>query len=38
MIELGVDASKFISVLNYDGMPITAENIFRQIKRFSEEK
>jgi len=32
MIELGVDASKLISVLNYDGMPITADNIFRQIK------
>ncbi len=31
MIELGVDASKLISVLNYDGMPITADNIFRQI-------
>lgn len=38
MIELGVDASKLISVLNYDGMPITADNIYRQIKRFSEEK
>ncbi|MBL8180917.1 MAG: 2-oxoacid:acceptor oxidoreductase subunit alpha [Blastocatellia bacterium] len=32
MIELGVDASKLISVLNYDGMPITADNIYRQIK------
>ncbi|MGB2913924.1 MAG: 2-oxoacid:acceptor oxidoreductase subunit alpha [Pyrinomonadaceae bacterium] len=32
MIELGVDASKLVSVLNYDGMPITADNIFRQIK------
>jgi len=32
MIELGTDASKLISVLNYDGMPITADNIFRQIK------
>jgi len=32
MIELGVDASNLISVLNYDGMPITADNIFRQIK------
>jgi 2-oxoglutarate ferredoxin oxidoreductase subunit alpha len=31
MIELGTDASKLISVLNYDGMPITADNIFRQI-------
>jgi 2-oxoglutarate ferredoxin oxidoreductase subunit alpha len=25
-------SSKLISVLNYDGMPITADNIFRQIK------
>ncbi len=32
MIELGVDASKLISVLNYDGMPITADNIYRQIR------
>jgi 2-oxoglutarate/2-oxoacid ferredoxin oxidoreductase subunit alpha len=32
MIELGVDASKLVSILNYDGMPITADNIFRQIK------
>jgi 2-oxoglutarate/2-oxoacid ferredoxin oxidoreductase subunit alpha len=31
--ELGVDASKFISVLNYDGMPITADNIYRQISQ-----
>ncbi|MBX3292614.1 MAG: 2-oxoacid:acceptor oxidoreductase subunit alpha [Acidobacteria bacterium] len=31
MIELGVDASKLMSVLNYDGMPITADNIYRQI-------
>ena len=32
MIELGIDPSKLISVLNYDGMPITADYIFRQIK------
>jgi len=32
MIELGVEASKLVSVLNYDGMPITADNIYRQIK------
>ena len=32
MIELGVDPGKIVSVLNYDGMPITADNIFRQIK------
>lgn len=31
MIELGTDPSKLISVLNYDGMPITADNIFRQV-------
>ena len=35
MIELGTDASKLISVLNYDGMPITADNIYRQIKSHS---
>ncbi len=33
MIELGIDASKLVSVLNYDGMPITADNILRQIKQ-----
>ena len=33
MIELGIDASKLVSVLNYDGMPITADNIYGQIKR-----
>jgi 2-oxoglutarate ferredoxin oxidoreductase subunit alpha len=32
MIELGTDAVKLVSVLNYDGMPITADNIFRRIK------
>jgi hypothetical protein len=32
VIELGTDAAKLVSVLNYDGMPITADNIFRQIK------
>ncbi len=32
MIELGTDASKLISVLNYDGMPITADNIYKQIR------
>jgi len=31
MIELGTDAAKLISVLNYDGMPITADNIYGQI-------
>jgi 2-oxoglutarate ferredoxin oxidoreductase subunit alpha len=33
MIELGADPAKLISVLNYDGMPITADNIYEQIKR-----
>ena len=32
MIELGTDAAKLVPVLNYDGMPITADNIYRQIK------
>ncbi len=32
MNELGTNAAKLVSVLNYDGMPITADNIFRQIK------
>jgi 2-oxoglutarate/2-oxoacid ferredoxin oxidoreductase subunit alpha len=32
MIELGINADKLISVLNYDGMPITADNILTQIK------
>jgi 2-oxoglutarate ferredoxin oxidoreductase subunit alpha len=31
MIEIGVDPAKIVSVLNYDGTPITADNIFRQI-------
>ncbi len=32
LIELGVDPNKLISVLNYDGTPITADNILNQIK------
>jgi len=31
MIELHADPNKLISVLNYDGMPITADNILKQI-------
>ena len=31
MIELQIDPNKLISVLNYDGMPITAENILKQV-------
>jgi 2-oxoglutarate/2-oxoacid ferredoxin oxidoreductase subunit alpha len=33
MIELGTSPEKLISVLNYDGTPITADNILGQIKR-----
>jgi len=33
MIELETDGAKLVSVLAYDGMPITADNIYRQIKR-----
>lgn len=32
LMELGVDARKLISVLNYDGTPISADNIYSQIK------
>ena len=32
MIELGINSDKLISVLNYDGMPITADFIFNRIK------
>ena len=32
MIELGTNPEKLISVLNYDGTPITADNILEQIK------
>ncbi|MES2679071.1 MAG: 2-oxoacid:acceptor oxidoreductase subunit alpha [Bacteroidota bacterium] len=31
MIELGVDPAKLVSVLNYDGMPITANHIVSEI-------
>ena len=33
MIELGVNPAKIVSILNYDGMPITADNIYRQIRQ-----
>lgn len=33
MIEMGANPEKLISVLNYDGMPITADNIMNQISR-----
>ncbi len=32
IIELGTDAAKLVSVLNYDGTPITADDILGQIK------
>lgn len=32
MIELGINPEKLVSILNYDGMPITADFIFKQIK------
>jgi len=31
MIELGIDPAKLVSVLNYDGMPITANHIVSEI-------
>lgn len=33
LIELGIDSKKIISVLNYDGLPITADNIITQITK-----
>ncbi len=32
MIELNASPEKLVSVLNYDGMPITADNIVKQIR------
>lgn len=32
MIELEINPAKLVKVLNYDGMPITAEDIMRQIE------
>ena len=32
MIELGANPAKLISILNYDGMPITAEKIITEIE------
>ncbi len=32
MIELGTNPEKLVSVLNYDGTPITADDILKQIK------
>jgi 2-oxoglutarate ferredoxin oxidoreductase subunit alpha len=33
MIELGTNPAKLVSVLNYDGTPITAAAIFKQIEQ-----
>lgn len=33
MIELGADPAKLISILNYDGMPITADFIMKHISK-----
>jgi 2-oxoglutarate ferredoxin oxidoreductase subunit alpha len=33
MIELGLNPNKIVSVLNYDGLPITADNIMQQVKK-----
>ena len=33
MIELGISPDKLISILNYDGMPITADFIMGQVKK-----
>jgi 2-oxoglutarate ferredoxin oxidoreductase subunit alpha len=33
LIELGTHAEKLVSVLNYDGTPVTADFIFNQIKK-----
>jgi 2-oxoglutarate ferredoxin oxidoreductase subunit alpha len=33
MIELNANPEKLVSVLNYDGMPITADNIVNQMKK-----
>ena len=34
MIELSANPHKLVSVLNYDGMPITADNITGQITKY----
>lgn len=33
ILELGIDPNKVKSILNYDGMPITADSILDQLKR-----
>ncbi len=32
-IEEQIDSSKLISILNYDGMPITADHIYTEISK-----
>jgi 2-oxoglutarate/2-oxoacid ferredoxin oxidoreductase subunit alpha len=32
MIEMGVDPAKLIPVLNYDGMPLTADHVVKEIR------
>ena len=32
IIELSADPNKLVSILNYNGMPITADNILNQIE------
>src|SRR5690554_734460 len=34
LIEAGIASSKLVSVLHYDGMPITADTIVRQINNY----
>ncbi|HWY10405.1 MAG TPA: 2-oxoacid:acceptor oxidoreductase subunit alpha [Bacteroidia bacterium] len=38
MIELGINPTKLISVLNYNGLPITADNILGQIAKSLQKK
>ena len=38
MIELGINPSKLFSVLNYNGLPITADNILGQIAKSLQKK
>lgn len=35
ILELGIDPAKIQSILNYDGMPITADAILRQLEQHS---
>ena len=38
MMELGADPAKLLPVLNYDGMPITADHIVKEIRAKLEDK